>query len=86
VLFDSTMEKSNEYISQHVVKMDNGRSFTLKTPGKIGHKMVRIILYDVKDISHKDKHNWWRHAKLTQFLNSRNDRKQQLLRQLLDCC
>jgi len=35
-LFDSAVEESNERISQHVVKLDNGRLFTLKTPGEIG--------------------------------------------------
>jgi len=47
--------------------------------------MIRLIVYDVKDISHKDKRNWWKYAKVrTQFLSSRNDRKQRLLQQLLD--
>jgi len=53
VLFDSAMEGSNERISQHVVKLD-GWLFTLKTPEEIGLQMVRLILYDVKDISHKE--------------------------------
>jgi len=79
------MDKSNGRISQHLVKLDNGRLFTLKTPGEVGLQMIRLNLYDVKDISHKGKRNWWKYAKVrTQFLRSRNDRKQRLLRQLLD--
>jgi len=63
-LFDFVMDESNERISQHLVKLDNGRLYTLKTPGEIGLQMIRLNLYDVKDISHKNKRNWWKYAKV----------------------
>jgi len=41
-LFDSVIDESNERISQHLVKLDNGRLFTLKTPGEIELQMIRF--------------------------------------------
>ena len=62
----------------------------MKTPAEIdsNSQLVRLDMYDVKDILKKDKRQWWKSAKLrSQFLTSSSsvDRKHQLLRQLLDC-
>lgn len=93
-LFDLSFfqkEGQDTQMSQFITKKsDNGQLFTMKIPGETrsGCQLVRLDLYDVRDVSKKDKRHWWKCAKLrSQFLlsSSSADRKQQLLRQLLDC-
>lgn len=87
-LFDHTYAAlDDDRISQFIAKLENGRSFTARSPGEIGAKLIRLNVYDVKDIAKRDQRIWWKHAKFrAQFLCSseRADRKMRILRELLD--
>ncbi|KYN22397.1 hypothetical protein ALC57_05209 [Trachymyrmex cornetzi] len=87
-LFASTSKEQIDGISQYITKLENGHLYTVGTPeGQTGHQLIRLDVYDIHDIKHKEKNQWWKYAKLrTQFLTSSpRDRKQQMVNQLLDC-
>ncbi|XP_077282538.1 uncharacterized protein LOC143908661 [Temnothorax americanus] len=74
-------------IPQHISKMKDRRMLTVRSPGEIGSQLIRLDVYDIKDIANKEKRDWWKYAKLrSQILTtlSRTDRKRLLVRQLLD--
>lgn len=84
-LFNLTAEEDGNRIQQYISRLENGRLFTLKSSGETGSQLIRLDVYDSKDISNRDKRSWWRYAKVrTQFFTSPTDRKRRLLRQLLD--
>ena len=79
-------EDTDGRLPQYIAKMENGRLHTVRTPGEIGHSLIRLDIYEVRDILKKEKRDWWKYAKLrTQILTSSpTDPKQQLTKQLLD--
>lgn len=79
-------EEADGRLPQYIAKLENGRFHTVRTPGEVGHSLVRLDMYDVREISKKEKRDWWKYANLrTQFLmSSPTDSKQQLVKQLLD--
>ncbi|XP_077256455.1 uncharacterized protein LOC143894189 [Temnothorax americanus] len=87
-LFDLTESGCDlDRIPQHISKMKDRRMLTVRSPGEIGSQLIRLDVYDIKDIANKDRRDWWKYAKLrSQILTtlSRTDRKQLLVRQLLD--
>ncbi|XP_071631845.1 uncharacterized protein [Temnothorax longispinosus] len=87
-LFD-LMESGRDLdrIPQHISKMKDRRMLTVRSPGEIGSQLIRLDVYDIKDIANKNRHDWWKYAKLrSQILTtlSRTDRKRLLVCQLLD--
>lgn len=80
-------EDTDERLPQYISKLENGRLHTVRTPGEIGHSLIRLDVYEVRDILKRDKREWWKYAKLrTQILTSSSstDPKQQLVKQFLD--
>lgn len=79
-------EVTDERVSQYIIKLENGRVHTVRTPGEVGQSLIRLDVYEVRDILKREKRDWWKYAKMrTQFLTSSpTDSKQQLLKQLLD--
>ncbi|KYQ48640.1 hypothetical protein ALC60_12308 [Trachymyrmex zeteki] len=47
-LFASTSKQKTDGISQYVTKLDNGRLYTVGTPGgQTGHRLMRLDVYDI---------------------------------------
>lgn len=86
-LFSSIFQKdeANARISQFIKQSENGQQFTLSTPGETASdcKVVRLAVFDVKDVTKSKERDWMTSAKLrSQFLTSMTDNKWQLLNQL----
>ncbi|KAL6255492.1 hypothetical protein P5V15_013826 [Pogonomyrmex californicus] len=79
-------EEADRFV-QYMTKLKGGRQLEARSPGEKGTncELVRMYVYNVKDIVKKKRRNWWKYAKLrVQFLNSVSDRKKQLMQQLID--
>lgn len=79
-------DEIDERLPQYISKVENGRVYTVRTPGEVGHTLIRLDVYEVRDILKKDKRDWWKYAKLrSQILtSSTTDSKYQTMKQLLD--
>ncbi|XP_077280391.1 uncharacterized protein LOC143907449 [Temnothorax americanus] len=87
-LFDLTESgRDLDRMPQYISRMKDRRMFTVRSPGEIGLQLIRLDVFDVKDVANKERRDWLKYAKLrSQILItlSSTDRKRQLLRRLLD--
>lgn len=51
------MRRDGDRISQHITKVDSGRLFTIRSPGETEMEVIRVDVYDVKDIARVEKRN-----------------------------
>lgn len=85
VLFSGVYFKEDEFderLPQYISRSESGRVQTVRTPGEVGHALIRLDVYEVRDILKQEKRDWWKYAKLrTQFLaSSSTDPKYQLIK------
>ncbi|XP_077255277.1 uncharacterized protein LOC143893604 [Temnothorax americanus] len=87
-LFDLTESgRDLDRMPQYISRMKDRRMFTVRSPEEIGSQLIRLDVFDVKDVANKERRDWLKYAKLrSQILItlSSTDRKRQLLRRLLD--